>query len=213
MFPRFYCALLVLAALMVVGAVAETTADASAEGAAIWPFSSSSKPTKAASAQPGTVGGTVIQAGKTKVLASACPAGYRTKLKRFQLTATDMKQPVAIGWNVNETPLAASTTGYVSPPLLASFFTSAVDQRIVITVRCVSDDSNCGANIEGEFLCTGKGKDQNAGFGTASAQVPHAGAAKQVQVFQGAKPSGSFLQVAGASSVISKLKSKIADQE
>jgi len=74
------------------------------------------KKAKVAPAKVDTAGGDAILAGHTKVLASGCPAGLDTKLRRFQLTVTDMNSPVSIGWSVNSTPLAASTTGFVSAP-------------------------------------------------------------------------------------------------
>ena len=178
------------------------------------------KKAKVAPAKVDTAGGDAILAGHTKVLASGCPAGLDTKLRRFQLTVTDMNSPVSIGWSVNSTPLAASTTGFVSAPVMSTFYTAGSDRRIVFTVRCVDDKKMCGANIKAEFECAnflsaGSKKVQIVGFGGV-AQVRD-GVDKQVQIFKTVASKPSFLAQQEtvvdqtSSTVIDRLKTKISN--
>lgn len=195
-------AIVVLSLLLVATTRADSDANAGAattngstkSEAEFWPFSSP-KPKAVA----GTInhGGDLILPGKTKILASGCPVGAFTALKRFQLTAGDMRQPLSISWSVDRTPLAASTLGFISPPIMSTFFRSGVTERIVFSIRCVDPEGKCAADIEAEFLCSGLGKDTVAGFAGVS-QVPYAQAEKQVQAYKAVKvPSpGSLLQVA-----------------
>jgi len=156
-------------------------------------------------------GGDVIMDNKVKLIASACPHGTRTSLRRFQAYADDNK-PFQLTWSVNKDVLAQSTFGFMSAPWMNTFFSAGSTTRIVFALRCADAKKKCVVKVEGEFDCS---NGQRAGFGGV-VQVSYDSAAKQMTSLKNIAASNPSLlehaaeavPAAAARSAIRKLKSK-----